>query len=103
MPTYTADFRSRARLALKAAGYPARRGALIDISFMLKVPRHTLKRWFRQSEPPALHPHTVLQPMLQYEVQQILTVLDSKRDAANYAQLSQALSQLIASLQQLES
>ena len=101
--SYTADFRSRARLALKVAGYPTRRGALIDISHMLNVPRHTLKRWFRQSEPPALHPNTVLQPMLQYEVQRLFAMLDSKRDAANYVQLSRALSQLIDTLQQLES
>ena len=102
MPTYTADFRDRARLALKAAGYPARRGALIDISHMLKVPRHTLKRWFTQTEAPALQAKTVLQPMLQYEVQQLFALLDSKRERANYAQLSRALSQLIEVLHQLE-
>ena len=103
MPAYTANFRDRARLALKAAGYPGRRGALIDISLMLNVPRHTLKRWFRRTEPPAFQPTTVLQPMVQYEVQQLFAMLDHKRGEANYAQLSRALAQLIDALHQLES
>jgi hypothetical protein len=103
MPTYTTEFRQRARLALQAAGYPTRRGALNDISLLLTVPRHTLKRWFRQTEPPSLNVNNVIQPMLQYEVQRVFAMLDHKREDANYAQLSRALSQLVETLGQLDS
>lgn len=102
MPTYTANFRQRACLALKAAGYPDQYGALIRTAQLLNVSRHTLKRWYHQAPPP--NPVQIaLPPMLIHEVQQLFVALDHKRDTATYAQLSRALTQLVDALHQVDS
>jgi hypothetical protein len=103
MPPYSPEFRQRARIALTAAGYPSQRGALLHISRMLGIPRHTLKRWYHQPEPPTLTTPSILQPMLSHEVQQVFASLDRKRESANYAELSRALTQLVDALHAVDS
>ena len=97
MPRYADDFRAKAVAALKVAGFPAKRGALIAVANVLDVPAYTLRRWFRGefNPPPETLVDEQLRDMRTLMIDEMYTVMSSladKRDGASYRQLALSLS-----------
>lgn len=92
---------------LEAAGYPDKKGALMEVSAHLKVPHPTLSRWFRQKNNPPpnelVHEKRAeLKDMLAIEIEAIFGAMPSVRPDATYRDLGTVAGILIDKKQLLE-
>lgn len=86
---YDDKFRASAVVMLEAAGYPDRKGALMEVAAHLGVPHATLSRWYNaQRNPPPLelvHEKRMdLRQMLEAELNAIFNHMAVSREEASY-------------------
>ena len=104
---YSDEYRASAVLMLRAAGYPERRGALMETANHLGISHQILGRWFRRdSNPP---PQKIVQikmadivEMLKNEVVAALQELPNARGDADYLDLGKVMGIMIDKLQLLQ-
>lgn len=103
---YSDEFRASAILMLQAAGYPERRGALMETANHLGISHQLLGRWFRhESNPP---PQKIVQikmadivEMLRIEVARAIQAMPNALPDADYLDIGKVTGILIDKLQLL--
>ena len=103
---YTDEYRTNAVLMLEAAGYPNKKGALMQVSKLLKTPYQTLSRWFReiQNPPPPEMVHEKrfdLVEAIKSEIQAAIGEMGQARQDADYRTLATAFGIFVDKLQLL--
>ena len=93
---FSDDFRASAIVALQAAGYPSKKGALISVAESFGVSYQNLSRWFNevQNPPPQEIVHEKkdgLADLIRSEIYGILKEMDVKRPEASYRDLATSL------------
>ena len=105
--TYDDKFRRDAVLMLEAAGYPDRKGALVQVERALNVPGRTISRWFNgENNPPPDRLVSEKRPslieLIKAEAYNALNVPDEVRAEAGYKDRVTAGAILIDKMQLLE-
>lgn len=103
---YTDEFRAEVVVALRVAGYPEQVGALTRIAKQYNLHARTISRWYNaESNPPpdknVTEKKQSLQAIIEDEIYAIFGILPSKRDEADYRQLTTAAAILIDKMQLL--
>lgn len=103
---YDDQTRSTAVLFLEAAGYPERKGALMEVARNMGIPAMTISRWFRATQNPP--PHYLVNvkrgeivDRLEEEIHAILDDLPSARPDADFRDLATSMAILIDKVQLL--
>lgn len=86
---YSDKFRASAVVMLEAAGYPDRKGALMEVADHLHVPAMTISRWFKAANNPPPHELVTekrldLRGMLETELNAIFNHMATSREEASY-------------------
>lgn len=97
---YDDEFRASAVVALEAAGYPNKKGALTGVARALGMPHVTLRRWAEgeSNPPPNINVHkkrTELSELLDLEIRAALGQMNVVRGAATYRDLGTVAAILI--------
>lgn len=103
---YSDEFRAGAVLMLRAAGYPERRGALMEVANNLGVSHSLVRRWFtKEINPP---PSKIAQikmsdivELLKKEVVAALQELPNARGDADYLDIGKVMGIMVDKLQLL--
>jgi transposase-like protein len=103
---YSDDFRASTVLMLRAAGYPERRGALMEVANSVGVSHSLIRRWFtKEVNPP---PSKIAQikmsdivEMLKNEVVAALQELPNARGDADYLDIGKVMGIMVDKLQLL--
>lgn len=104
---YSDEFRAGAILMLRAAGYPERRGALMETASHLGISHQLLGRWFRhESNPP---PQKIVQiknsdiiEMLKRELARAIEAMPHALPDADYLDIGKVIGITIDKLQLLQ-
>jgi transposase-like protein len=104
---YDDKFRASAVIMMEAAGYPDKKGALMQVAGNLGVPHTTLSRWFRNiNNPPpndiAQEKRKELKELLEDELHGILGDMPGARFDASYRDLGVVAGILFDKLQLLK-
>lgn len=103
---YSDEFRAGAVLMLRAAGYPERRGALMEVANNIGVSHSLIRRWFtKELNPP---PSKIAQikmsdiiELLKNEVVAALQELPNARGDADYLDIGKVMGIMVDKLQLL--
>lgn len=107
MARYTDEFRAQAIVMLQAAGWPEKKGVLVQVAHRLGIQYRTLARWARRERNPAPDKLVYekafdLKRALQDEIQAILEEMPNARPDADFRELGTVLGIAIDKLQLLE-
>lgn len=104
---YSDEYRASAILMLRAAGYPERRGALMETANHLGISHQILGRWFRreQNPPPQITVQIKMSDiveMLQKELARAIQALPGALPDADYLDIGKVMGIMIDKLQLLQ-
>lgn len=104
---YSDEFRAGAVLMLRAAGYPERRGALMETANHLGISHQILGRWFRRDQNPPPQKSVQIKmsdivEMLKNEVVAALGELPNARPDADYLDIGKVMGIMVDKLQLLQ-
>lgn len=105
--SYDDKFRASAVVMLEAAGYPDKKGALVEVAKHLGVPHPTLSRWYNaQRNPPpdelVQEKRRELKDLLADELDAIFRAMPNARENASYRDLGTVAGILFDKKQLLE-